>query len=149
MINPWAGEACQTWLATHLGEENSDFKHIARVPCWHCPSLLGHGSCISCFFPELGSPILVSRLWHSCLAELVFYLIFYNYGRGYDLGTATGLLTVVWARLGHAPCKTSNFKNPNVDHLLSVPASQPECSGGWHLLVIERKVHAGVCKQSL
>ena len=44
IINAWAGEAHEAWLATHLGDENSDIKTIARGPCCHCLSLLGHGS---------------------------------------------------------------------------------------------------------
>ena len=30
IINPWAGDAHQPWLASQLGEENSDFKSIAK-----------------------------------------------------------------------------------------------------------------------
>ena len=44
IINPQVGEAHQPWLATHLGERKSDFKPMVRGPCWHCPSLLSHGS---------------------------------------------------------------------------------------------------------
>ena len=44
IINPLVGEVCQLWLATHIGEGNTDFKPMAREPCWHCPSLLDHGS---------------------------------------------------------------------------------------------------------
>ena len=41
---PRLGEACQPSLATQLGDGNSDFKPIARGPCWHCPSLLCYSS---------------------------------------------------------------------------------------------------------
>ena len=33
IINPQAREDYQPWLATHLGERNSDFKPIVRGPC--------------------------------------------------------------------------------------------------------------------
>ena len=41
IIKPWAGEAHQPWLATHLAEGKSDFTRTARGPWLHCPSLLG------------------------------------------------------------------------------------------------------------
>ena len=61
IISPQAGEAHQPWLATHLGEGNTDFKPMARGTCWQCPSFLGHDSCcivlycISCFCLSSGA----------------------------------------------------------------------------------------------
>ena len=55
IINPRIGEARQPWLATHIGDGNSYFKPIARGTCWHCQSLLGHGSWISCHFLSRGA----------------------------------------------------------------------------------------------
>ena len=55
MINPQVGEAHQPWLATHLGEGNSESKPIVRGICWHCPILPGHGSNISCYFLSRGA----------------------------------------------------------------------------------------------
>ena len=40
---------------------------------------------------------------HSSLHEWVFHHISKKYGRGYDLGTATGLSTTVRGKEGHAP----------------------------------------------
>ena len=51
IINPpQAGEAHQPWLATHLVERNSHFEPFAGGSMWHCPSLLGYCSRISCYF---------------------------------------------------------------------------------------------------
>ena len=55
IINSLVGEIHQPWLATYLGEGNSEFKPILRGICWHCPSLLGHGSWISCYFLSRGA----------------------------------------------------------------------------------------------
>ena len=50
IINQRLGETCQPWLTIHLGEGNSELKPMVRGICWHCPSLLGHGSWTLCSF---------------------------------------------------------------------------------------------------
>ena len=47
----------------------------------------------------------------SCLPKLVFQDISKNCGRGYDLGTATGLQTVVYGKQWHLPVK---HPSPNI-----------------------------------
>ena len=44
IIKPRVGDNRQPWSATHLGDGNCDFTHIARGTCWHSLSVLGHGS---------------------------------------------------------------------------------------------------------
>ena len=60
IISPWVGKTNQPCLAIHLGEGNSEFKLMVRGICWHCPSLLVHGSCISCYFPSMGAQFWLS-----------------------------------------------------------------------------------------
>ena len=56
IINPRGGETRQPLLANHLGEGNSELKPIVKgMFSLHCPSLLGHGSWVSCHLTIKGS----------------------------------------------------------------------------------------------